>query len=122
MVPAAVQNYITVAAVMDSANGSRPCTMLRTDGLDPPRIVQGQLTLRGTIHQNERKHIARHVSDRHRSSNEKWRSEVLAANCRNTSGSETHCRRARLPSPGERHSAGLCEASSPRVDLLDGET
>src|SRR6266446_4432351 len=64
---------------------------------------------------------ARHVSGRHRSSREKWRSEVLAASCRNTSGSETHCRRARLPSPGERHSAGPCEASFPRVDLLDEE-
>src|SRR4051812_19061268 len=65
---------------------------------------------------------ARHVSGRHRSLSEKWRSEVLAANYRNTSGSETHCRRARLPSPWERHSAVTCEVSSPLVDLLDAGT
>src|SRR2546421_10102603 len=64
----------------------------------------------------------RHVSGRHKSSQEKWRSEVLAANCRNTSGSETHCRRARLLSLGERHSAGLRAASSLFAGLLAEET
>src|SRR2546421_8833874 len=64
---------------------------------------------------------ARHVSGRHRSSREKWLSEDLVANCRNTNESETHCRRARLPSPGERHSAGLRAASSLFAGLLDGE-
>src|SRR2546423_2825112 len=65
---------------------------------------------------------ARHVSGRHKSSQEKWRSEVLAANCRNTSGSETHFIRARLLSLWERHSAGLRAASSLFAGLLAEET
>src|SRR6266567_4445039 len=64
---------------------------------------------------------SKHVSGKHRSSRVKRRSEDLAANCRNTSGSETHCRRVRLPSLEERHSAGPCDVSSPLAALLDGE-
>ncbi len=65
---------------------------------------------------------ARHVSDRHRSSREKWRSAVLAANCRNTRGSEAHCSRARLPSLEDRRSAEPCDASSRPASLLAEET
>jgi hypothetical protein len=61
---------------------------------------------------------ARPVSGRHKSCSEKWRSKVLAASFRNTSGSQTHCRRARLSSLGERHSVAPCDTSSSPGDLL----
>src|SRR5260221_13245981 len=60
----------------------------------------------------------KHASGRHRSSNKRWRSEVLVANSHNTSGSETHCNRAGLPSPAERRSAEPYGASAPCIDLL----
>src|SRR5437660_7958309 len=75
---------------------------------------------RSTRGEHESRQV-RAVSGRHKSSSEKWRSEDLAANFHNTGGFETHCRRARLPFLGEKHSAGLRAASSRLASLLAEE-
>ena len=89
----------------DMARSVAPKKMVPTDLLEEAEPGQAA--------RQEHEQRAIRVSGKHRSSHEKLRSGVLAANRRNKSGSEAHCRRARLPSLVERHSAGQCEASSP---------
>lgn len=60
-------------------------------------------------------------SGKHRSLMEKWLSGILVASCRSMSESGSHCSRAGLPSPEDRHSVRLRATSSRLSSLPDEE-